>query len=453
MKKQILLVVLCVSLTAILFAGCGSSNDVVSNDVNTESNVTESKSENSVTEKAETEITEEKETETETAASAVIDENGMIIIQQNTEVLPYSDMIPEYVKADGGIAMAKVLPNAFAPYDYNGVQIGKDSYMEYKMSNDGQVALSGYNEAFIYDAEGNCLAELDGCQFGGHATIHLNDNCVTFSKYLIDNIVKAYDLDTKETWFEASGAGAGVTPYENGEFYYSLDGTLYKVSRDGTSEKLIDAGEVMFTAAFEDGYTCLIPTVYSSVLSFYNKDTNEIVKADIGELAELYLRGNYEYAANREAVYYYDNGLTKHNNGTQFIWAYWQNRETRYCLVDISRAQVDADGNLEMTKDMILADYDYIAMSDCGKYLASDGNWYFYIDETGKSVGPTYLDCSAFYNGYAMAIDYDDGKAYVIDANFEKVSKGYPADSVYTAGGMFVITKGEEKTLLAPPQK
>ena len=54
MKKIILAGVLCIGLTATLFAGCGSSNDGASNNANTESNVTESNQ----TVNAETEITE-----------------------------------------------------------------------------------------------------------------------------------------------------------------------------------------------------------------------------------------------------------------------------------------------------------------------------------------------------------------------------------------------------------
>lgn len=397
-----------------------------------------------------------KNTEVETEAQdtvqeAVVDEYGITTIVKNTEKNSVSGMIPEYVEADAGIAITRVTVNGYEVLDYNGVRIVPDDfYSKYKLSNDGQVALCSRGKTLIYDSEGNCLAEFNDMPFDPGTTIHVNDNCVVYSLW---NKVVAYDLTTKETWFEATGNDMGTTAYEDGAFYYSSEGTLYKVSKDGTSEKISSVGDMKFESAFEDGYTCLVPTMFGNVIGFYNKDTNKVVKADMEVLSDLYLGKSYQYSAYREPVYYYDNGLTKHNNGAQFLWAYRKNNQERYCLVDISRASVGSDGMLEMTTDMILADYPYIALSDCGYYLASDGNWWFYIDETGKEVGPTYIDCSAFYSGYAVAIDYDDGKAYMIDTNFEKVSKGYPADRVYTAGGMFVIEKGEEKTLLAPPQK
>ena len=41
-----------------------------------------------------------------------------------------------------------------------------------------------------------------------------------------------------------------------------------------------------------------------------------------------------------------------------------------------------------------------------------------------------------------------DGMAYFVDRDFNKMTEGYPADSVSQAGGMFCIAKGDEQTFL-----
>lgn len=60
---------------------------------------------------------------------------------------------------------------------------------------------------------------------------------------------------------------------------------------------------------------------------------------------------------------------------------------------------------------------------------------------------PDVTDCSAYYNGYAMIVE-EDGMAYVVDMDFQKVTQGYPAEHVALYGDMFVIINGEKETPL-----
>ena len=59
----------------------------------------------------------------------------------------------------------------------------------------------------------------------------------------------------------------------------------------------------------------------------------------------------------------------------------------------------------------------------------------------GQNVSPTiYLD--SFFEML------EDGMAYVVDMDFQKVTQGYPAEHVALYGDMFVIINGEKETPL-----
>ena len=107
-------------------------------------------------------------------------------------------------------------------------------------------------------------------------------------------------------------------------------------------------------------------------------------------------------------------------------------------------------GRVTNLRDLIVAEYVSIQLSDSGYYLASDGESYFYLNERGQKVDQAFLDCGYFYNGYAIVLD-TDGMAYLIDTEFNKVSEGYPADSVYTAEAIFCAVSGDQVTILTAP--
>ena len=64
-----------------------------------------------------------------------------------------------------------------------------------------------------------------------------------------------------------------------------------------------------------------------------------------------------------------------------------------------------------------------------------------------RLVRSQFTPLKGFYQGYALVLE-KDGMAYLVDRDFDKVTEGYPADSVSQAGGMFCIAKGDEQTFL-----
>ena len=73
-------------------------------------------------------------------------------------------------------------------------------------------------------------------------------------------------------------------------------------------------------------------------------------------------------------------------------------------------------------EEILIGIYDYVQLSATGNYLASKGDEWFYINKNGD-VLKKCVDCSAFVGEYALAVE-EDGKAYVIDTKFNKVSNG-----------------------------
>ena len=104
------------------------------------------------------------------------------------------------------------------------------------------------------------------------------------------------------------------------------------------------------------------------------------------------------------------------------------------------------DYSVTNLKDIIVAQYEYIRMSPDGYYLAGTEDDWFYIDKTGVVVAD-FKDCSDFRNGYALIIE-EDGLAYLVDKEFNKLTAGQPATSVHAMGDALVIVNGEEKTFL-----
>ena len=91
------------------------------------------------------------------------------------------------------------------------------------------------------------------------------------------------------------------------------------------------------------------------------------------------------------------------------------------------------------------------ALSDTGYYMAGVDNDFFYVDRTGKKVAD-YKDCASFLDGYALVIE-EDGMAYLVDEELNKVSEGQPADSVYRSNGALVSVKDGVETYFVPEYK
>ena len=98
----------------------------------------------------------------------------------------------------------------------------------------------------------------------------------------------------------------------------------------------------------------------------------------------------------------------------------------------------NADGRIAQ------AVYDGIYLSEETYWLACDGDQWGYIDHDGKKM-QFYDDASEFCNGKALVIE--NGTAYLIDENFEKIKEIGEAEGVSWLGDFFMLRNGESRQL------
>ena len=92
----------------------------------------------------------------------------------------------------------------------------------------------------------------------------------------------------------------------------------------------------------------------------------------------------------------------------------------------------------------VLAIYDYIGMAEGDLWLAGKGDQWGYIDPDGNEIA-MYDDASAFIGDYALIIE--DGHAYLIGKDLEKIEDLGEADRISAAGELFAVEKDESLTL------
>ncbi len=261
------------------------------------------------------------------------------------------------------------------------------------------------------------------------------------------NLYSGYLLGTEqearlqEIWVEEMRAeGAAIEVTEEGAYAtFSSNGSA------GTSIFGYDPGCPVQSA--RDGYIVGTPWLEASLLRIHDLNAGESIQLDMYSLEGDPVDCIYDFWPQS----YYDCGQWYINRGTSLVLrgsAYDGTEEQMDFLIDFSRAQTDASGDVTNEQELVLAKYPYIKLAGDGYYTASDGEAWFYLDEQGNRVdSPEWADCSGFYQGYALVLE-KDGMAYLVDRDFDKATEGYPADSVSQAGGMFCIAKGDEQTFL-----
>ena len=145
----------------------------------------------------------------------------------------------------------------------------------------------------------------------------------------------------------------------------------------------------------------------------------------------LYLEGDYDAQGNIAYVDY-----IAYNGG------YLGNYGSKMQLRTADDKRILADISVK-TGEIACKVFDYLKMS-MEKYwlISKDGKW-GYCDHDGNEV-KMFDDAAAFYHGYALIIE--NGTAYLINEDFEKVQTIGEADSCWQSGQVFGITKGEDDT-------
>lgn len=361
--------------------------------------------------------------------------------------------------------------NLYGAVNYNNEVIVPNSYPIYYMmpNEEGQFILGDSEQAHVFDRDGNILLTVSSpCD---NWSVHASEGTVVYS-HLVENGVPevccydiaggTYLLQIKlddNTGREELGpyTKAKVTAMENGVFYYSgNEGNLYQAGRNGQVVQIDTAWEQAMLEnhiphypfkrnwpayASEDGY---LAAYAWDVLLHTLFDCNTMKWYTFGlELPEdLLFESEYIH-------YYYSNGKAYGNKGMQMVIS---NEAGRYSLLDFTRARTDASGYVLNMPEVVIAEYDYIELCGEGYCYAEEGDRQFYLDENGRPVTSFQpVRCSAFYDGYAAVID-SDSLAYIVDADFNRVSAGYPADSVYQAYGLLCIQNGTERIFFSIPR-
>lgn len=91
--------------------------------------------------------------------------------------------------------------------------------------------------------------------------------------------------------------------------------------------------------------------------------------------------------------------------------------------------------------EVLVAEYSSISMSMFGWHLIKDQNSWCYLDDKGNVV-TEFEDCANFHSEYSGVVD--EGIAYIINQELEKVVEICPATGVTCYGDVYRIKKGDK---------
>ena len=383
------------------------------------------------------------------------------------------------VVGNGGVIVT-MKNQLFGAINYQGKEIVPHTYelCWAGPTDDGFFAMGDYKAAHVFNAQGQEVLVIEDPVY-----LYISDGGVLYLSH-VPYQIKWYDLIQGSTT-DMGECNGGMSQMWDGAAYWfgdydeNLNPTIVNGTKEGAKKIFYSGGGIKWslgpradgylpftggTGWEETGEIGLLRETDGKEYCIVYGDSDAINRAYSG-LPGGVLQGNAMFLTE-----YYRDGMPMYNKGTQMVLQVesWddtigrdeENNLIYYYLLDLSNAklgvyQAGTAYEREVVtnpNDLILAQYDYIQLSDSGYYLASDGESWFYLDEKGKKIDQTFLDCSAFYNGYAIVLD-TDGMAYLIDKEFNKVSEGYPADSVSTAEAVFFAYLGDKITILTAPEE
>lgn len=396
------------------------------------------------------------------------------------------------ILASGGGVILIVKDDLCGAVNEQGEEIVPARYPYYycEPSYDGIFALGDEEQCTFFDREGRELltVPLEGTE---GISAKIGEGKIT---YVQNNVVCCYDIEsdsivTQIELGEDAWCG-GVSPVQDGSFYYStIDDGLFLVRTDGSVRRIDDAREDMWKAAgwqphsdiyvepdpeisgsqitgagvgdampryiqstVKEGYMPVMSWEMGAGIALFDCQAQQYYEIDMttDEARQTFL-GQHEWhdEVSWSIQEYYSDAQWYGNRGMQMVLCLqYQDGNSKSFLLDFSGAELNEYREVTNLSDIILAEYEYIELTEKGWYLAAEEGEYFYLDEQGSRIDmPDMVDCSAYYNGYAMIVE-GDGMAYVVDMDFRKVTQGYPADGAVLYGDLFVIFQGEENKAL-----
>lgn len=143
---------------------------------------------------------------------------------------------------------------------------------------------------------------------------------------------------------------------------------------------------------------------------------------------------------NEESYYrgYYVDGVTFYNYGPNMVFVV----DGKNILVDFSKNSNPGNESENLNiSEVVTAVYDYISMADEEYWLVQSGDRWGYIDHDGNEMA-MYEDAGTFVNGYALVLE--DGEAWLIDTEFNRLENLGAADSVAAIGELYTVTINDE---------
>lgn len=179
---------------------------------------------------------------------------------------------------------------------------------------------------------------------------------------------------------------------------------------------------------------------YTLALTVYDKDYQKVARIRYENLkldndGRVILDGS---SWDDEAAWrgYFIDGMRFYHYGSKMVFLVGG----KEVLMDFARNTRGAEEVLN-PDEMVLAVYDYIQMADEKYWLVQSGKKRGYIDHEGREMA-MFEYASDFVNGYALVTE--DGKAYIINEEFEKVQELGAADAVAALGENFLVASGEQ---------
>lgn len=390
-------------------------------------------------------------------------------VMESTEPLVLDTSTVNVIAGNGGVIITRE-NELYGAINYQGEEIVPHVYPYYIHipTEEGYFALGDESEVYIFDFQGEIVYEITE----DYGQFYISEGVVLYSLYYSEEgEVCWYDLETKNLNSVILSPDVSITQVQDGKFNAWQENTFWTVDKNGSVEKIeeavwgLDSFDHASITVKADGYIPMFLWYWEGGFGLLDEtDVHMIWYTDLMEIGLLEVFYP-EYKT------YLRDGLWLCNRGTQIVVTDDEDHST-CVLLDLSRADTapavqESDmhygnaatylpaqpaGRITNIEDVVLAVYDDIQLSDSGIYLASDGDSWFYLDENGQRIDQNFLDCSAFYNGLAIVID-TDGMAYLINTEFNRVSDGYPADRVYTAGAVYCAVSGDQVTILIDSEK
>ncbi|MCH5250737.1 MAG: sigma-70 family RNA polymerase sigma factor [Lachnospiraceae bacterium] len=179
--------------------------------------------------------------------------------------------------------------------------------------------------------------------------------------------------------------------------------------------------------------------IEAGLLMVYDEQDNRVAKMDYFNLSVsadgTVSIGQTTYNEMNTYHSFYTDGVPFYNYGSKMVFEV----DGKYVLMDFAKNTGGDD--ISDAAEVVTAVYDYISMADEKYWLVQSGEEWGYIDHDGNEMA-MFDDAGAFVNGYALVID--EGEAWFIDEEFNKLESLGQADSVGAMGELYRMNIGDD---------